>query len=76
MKVLEVVFTRRQEGWSCEITFSFASCRQFTNECMTVSSAAYHWWIAAWWNARISAKVYVAAHGAKKGERKAMGWAE
>lgn len=74
MRTRAVLFTRRQDGWSCEITFTFASGRQFTDEMMTVQSAVYRWWLAAWWHARGSARLYFDVHVAKAGEREAKGW--
>jgi hypothetical protein len=76
MKTYAVLFQRRQEGWTCEITFTCTTGRQFTDETMTVSSAVYRSWFAAWRNARLSAKVWAAANRAVQGERAEKGWTE
>jgi hypothetical protein len=75
MKVREVNFVRRQQGWTCEITFTYVSGEQFTDPMQSVVSACYRWWFAAWWNARSSAKLYESTHCALPGERQKKGWA-
>lgn len=73
MRIRDVKFQRCQLGWLCKIGFTFASTRQFTDEYHLVECAR-KWWIVAFFAARWQAKFHVSVHGAKPGERKALGW--
>ncbi len=75
MRMKEVHFMKRQSGWVCEMTFSFTPRDHFCDETTAVRSAAYRWWIAAWWNCRISLKLFLAVNEATVAERRAKGWA-
>lgn len=75
MKIQNVEFQRCQRGWLCKIGFAFTSSRQFTDEWQVVECAR-SWWIAAYFAARRQATFHIAVHGAKRGERKRLGWSD
>ena len=74
-RIHNINFERRFFGWSCLLTFSYPSSRQFTHESGEVCDVGRYFWTAyvrAWHLVRR----HVATHGAKPGERKAKGWPE
>ena len=75
-RIREVRFTRNQPGWVCDITFTFTSSRQLTDEVWKVESECCSLWFVAWSNARGRVKSYLAQNAAKRGERAAKGWRE
>lgn len=75
MRMKEVHFIKHQAGWRCQFNFMFTSRNQFSDEYGEVTSAVYRWWFSAWWNARISLKLFLAVNEATPADRAAKGWA-
>jgi hypothetical protein len=75
MRIWHVSFHRGQRGWTCRLVFTYATVRQFTDETETAAGAG-RWWLTAYLCARREARRHVAIHGARPGERAAVGWSE
>lgn len=73
MKYREILLGRIQGGWSCEITFTVTTARQFSDEQHDVHETASTWY-GALWGAWRAVRAIVREVGAKRGERKACGW--
>jgi len=73
MKIRTVEFSKAQRGWVVEITFSYLTARQFTDETSLVRESARYWWWA-WVRARRTAKRYARNHAPLPGERERKGW--
>lgn len=75
MRIWNVQFERGQRGWNCTIVFTLATTRQFTDEQQVIQKGARFWpW--AYVRARREARKYHRLHGAKCGERVALGWTD
>lgn len=72
MRIHAILFVSTQRGW---ITFMYATTHQFTDEC-DMASGSSSWRGIAYIRAKRAVREYIKLHGAKPGERAAMGWTE